>query len=87
MLHARKDYSPIQDPRNLIPDDEPVFLLRGRDKHAPETLRFYARLVENDTKGDVCIVRNTRCHARTMEHWQEDNEKKAPDMNLEDSVY
>lgn len=32
MQHARKDYDErIQDAANLIPVDEPVFLLRGQD--------------------------------------------------------
>jgi hypothetical protein len=38
MLHARPDYDRIQDPAGLIPDEEPVFLLRGQDE-------FAARLV------------------------------------------
>lgn len=35
MLHAREDYNRFQDPEGLIPDDEPVFLLRGQrqEKH------------------------------------------------------
>lgn len=32
MKHARKDYNRIQDPAGLIPDNEPVFLVRGQDK-------------------------------------------------------
>lgn len=34
MRHARSDYNRIQDPAGLIPEDEPVFLLRGQDKLA-----------------------------------------------------
>lgn len=41
MIHARPDYDPIQDPRGLIPDDEPVFLIRGQDEFAIQTLVFY----------------------------------------------
>jgi hypothetical protein len=44
MLHGRADYQPIQDPRGLIPDDEPVFLIRGQDQFAVETLKFYASM-------------------------------------------
>ena len=29
MKHARDDYNRIQDPAGKIPEDEPVFLLRG----------------------------------------------------------
>ena len=42
MVHARKDYNRIQDPEHKIPEDEPVFLIRGQDKSAPATLRFWA---------------------------------------------
>ncbi len=38
MKHAREDYNRIQDPANLIPDDEPVFLLRGQDLAAPHAI-------------------------------------------------
>jgi len=32
MLHARKDYNErVQDTAKQIPEDEPVFLLRGQD--------------------------------------------------------
>lgn len=41
MRHARSDYDRIQDPSNKIPQDEPVFLLRGQDKLAEEVIAFY----------------------------------------------
>lgn len=31
---------------SVIPDDEPVFILRARDKHAIDTLLFYLRQCE-----------------------------------------
>lgn len=33
---------------NVIPDDEPVFILRARDIHAVQTLLFYLRQCEID---------------------------------------
>lgn len=30
-----------------IPDDEPVFILRAKDAHAPATIAFYEGLVES----------------------------------------
>ncbi len=47
MRHARKDYNRIQDPENKIPDDEPVFLLRGQDPLAADTVRGYAQYCED----------------------------------------
>ena len=87
MKHAREDYNRrIQDNEEIIPEDEPVFLLRAQDKHAPVILRFYASLV-NGVGGNPDIIRNTMCHARNMEMWQEDYGCKSPDMKATDSVY
>lgn len=43
MIHARTDYDRIQNPENKIERDEPVFLLRAKDKFAPSTVRFWAK--------------------------------------------
>lgn len=42
MKHARPDYNRIQDPAGLIPEDEPVFLLRGQDVLAPSLVKDWA---------------------------------------------
>lgn len=76
MKHARKDYNHIQDPAGKIPEDEPVFLLRGQDKYAARVLRFYAARVEADG-GDIEIVRGTRAQANLMDDWPV---HKAPDI-------
>lgn len=44
MKHARYDYDRIQDPAGLIPEDEPVFLIRGQDRFAVEIMQHYAEL-------------------------------------------
>jgi len=61
----------------LIPDDEPVFLLRGQDKHAADTVRHWARLVEADGCGLNPIAAVAREHADKMEAWPK---KKQPDL-------
>jgi hypothetical protein len=74
--HARDDYNRIQDPAGLIPDDEPVFLLRGQDKYAGKIIELYADFVEmND--GDPEIVRLTREQAKRMRDWPK---HKVPDL-------
>ncbi|KKL64489.1 hypothetical protein LCGC14_2164550 [marine sediment metagenome] len=46
MLYARKDYNKqIQDSENIIPDDEPVFLLRAQDINALMALNEYYRVL------------------------------------------
>lgn len=43
MIHSRADYQRVQDPENKIPADEPVFLIRGQDETAADTLQFWIR--------------------------------------------
>jgi len=80
MIHARKDYNRIQDPENKIPVDEPVFLLRGQDKFAPELLlRWSAKLRLNGGQPEVAEL--VERHAQRMIRWQEIHGQKLPDMN------
>ena len=68
MKHARKDYNRIQDPENKIPDDEPVFLIRGQDMVGAATVRYWADL--NDTAGgDPDLSERARAHADLMDEW------------------
>lgn len=76
MKHARADYNRFQDPAGLIPDDEPVMLFRGQDKHAARLVRTYADWVEADG-GDPAVVLACRSHADLMDAWPK---KKAPDI-------
>lgn len=77
MRHARADYDRIQDPAGLIPQDEPVFLLRGQDKFAAETLRYYAHLVRNSENPDERIIIATEMQVERMKEWPK---HKAPDL-------
>jgi hypothetical protein len=74
--HARPDYDRIQDPAHKIPEDEPVFLLRGQDRHAAEVVRFYAHLLHAGG-GDPELFKLAIAHADRMEAWPV---KKAPDL-------
>jgi len=76
MRHARDDYNRIQDPAGLIPDDEPVFLLRGQDKFAAQAVANYADIVAANG-GDPQIVAWARAWAQEMECWRP---QKRPDM-------
>lgn len=79
MKHARDDYSRIQDPAGLIPDDEPVFLLRGQDQFAAQTVYYYAELVRA-AGGDPEVVRLSREQAAAMTAWPK---HKLPDLPQE----
>lgn len=79
MKHAREDYNRIQDPAGHIPENEPVFLIRGQDLAAPAALRAYA--MEAHRHGaEMDIVNATLRQAREMEKWQRENACKTPDM-------
>lgn len=60
----------------LIPDDEPVFLLRGQDRHAANTVRYWADQVARDN-GDEDIIKVALEHANKMDAWPK---KKLPDL-------
>lgn len=78
MKFTRDDYNKrIVDTAKKIPADEPVFLLRAQDKHAPSTLRFYAKLLEED--GNVEMAEELKAHARQMIVWQKSVKVKNPD--------
>jgi hypothetical protein len=82
MKHARKDYDRIQDPANLIPEDEPVFLLRAKDKTAPKIVEMWADLAEHEG-ADRNIVERARSHARFMRAYQQQHGCQIPDMPTE----
>jgi hypothetical protein len=78
MKFTRDDYNKrIIDTAGKIPDDEPVFLLRAQDVHAPSTLRFYARLLEED--GNNAMSDELLLHARQMVIWQKSVRVHKPD--------
>ena len=70
MKHGRTDYDArIQDSANIIPRDEPVFLLRGQDPLAARAVRFYADLLEDNVK-HLEHARAVRRHALEMTNWR-----------------
>ena len=78
MIHIKKEYNKrIQDSANLIPKDEPVFLVRAHDQYAVPTLRHWADHAE--THGHIALATQVRNHALKMEAWQKKNGSKIPD--------
>lgn len=79
MLHARPDYQPIQPSIAWgpdIPEDEPVFLIRGKDQVSGDAVRAWADLAEA-AGADPAILKAARDHASLMDAWPK---KKIPDM-------
>lgn len=79
MKHARPDYNRIQDPAGLIPDNEPVMVLRGQDIAAPAALRAYATAAATAGASDELVLTVLK-HARAMEEWQRLVARKTPDL-------
>lgn len=82
MRHARSDYDRIQDPDGKIPDDEPVFLLRGRDAAAPAAVRAWARRASRHGASTE-LVTAARAWATEMERYQDEAGAKTPDAPAE----
>lgn len=67
MLHAREDYNRIQD--EIIPKDEPVFLLRAQDETAGDVVRYWAELNAKKPNGDKRAVKLALEQAARMDAW------------------
>lgn len=83
MKFGRKDYNGrIVDTQNKIPQDEPVFLLRGQDELAPRLLLMWAMEVRL-RGGDPNMASEAEAHAQEMINWQKTHKVKTPDMYQE----
>lgn len=78
MKHARKDYDRIQDPAGLIPEEEPVFLVRGQDLVGSLTVQAWAELNEK-AGGSKALSESARKHAQKMGVWLRKKLADAPD--------
>lgn len=83
MRHARPDYNErIVDLEGRIPEDEPVFLLRGQDRFAPRLLLMWASELRL-SGGDPYMAQTAEAHAQAMIEWQKAHRVKTPDMYQE----
>ena len=75
MKHSREDYNErIQDSAGLIPEDEPVFLLRAQDKFAANVMEYYAYVSRKECPE---LSQTVTKHAELFEQWPV---KKTPDL-------
>lgn len=79
MKHARADYDRIQDPAGKIAEDEPVFLLRAKDKLAPDLVQAWG-LAMIEIGGDHQLAQLALDHADRMREWQAVNGCKVADL-------
>lgn len=87
MRHLRSDYDCIQDPATVAPElidgtpfgaDEPVFLLRARDKNAATVVMAWADWAEEDGAAPE-LVNAARKWADHMAAWGQEHGTKVPD--------
>jgi hypothetical protein len=91
MIHAREDYARFQDPATQEPkllgagcspvgEDEPVFLLRGKDKFFVPMLKAYMKLIAADHNVGYDMELAIDKHIEYSEWWQSREGTKTPDM-------
>jgi hypothetical protein len=85
MKHARDDYNRIQDPACLIPEDEPVFLIRGQDFAGPFAVEAWARRARKEGASPE-IVQRAYDQAKRMRQWQAKHVGKVPDLDTPPEV-
>lgn len=79
MNHGRPDYNRrIQDSEKMIPDDEPVILIRAKDSIGPDAARAYAALAKAAGAPD-CVVQRVADQANAMEAYQLTHGRRMPD--------
>jgi hypothetical protein len=80
MRFGREDYdSRIIDKDNKIPQNEPVFFLRGKDMLAPALLLEWAKQLRL-SGGDPNMASNAEDHAQLMIDWQREHGCRTPDL-------
>ncbi len=73
MKHICEDYNRIQDPLELIGKDEPVFLLRAKDRTMSMTIRAWANYQQIAGGSNKDVVDTAFNWANEVELWQAKN--------------
>lgn len=86
MRHARADYQHIQDPKNKIGQEEPVFLFRAQDKHMATILKQYQVLCSMDSRRSPEQIKLLADFRRDVIAWQKKHGAKVPDWPVPTTV-
>ncbi len=80
MIHARDDYNDgrIVDTKGKIPEDEPVFLLRGQDPFAVDMINHYIKL-HLEHYGPGPITQQLEKHIQRVINWPVKKKTDLPD--------
>ena len=74
MKYGREDYNSATRREILIPEKEPVFLLRAKDRTAATAVRFWANLQKNEK-----IREEAHKQADLMDAWPKKKEADLPE--------
>ncbi len=83
MLHGRKDYNDrIQDTSHIIPENEPVFLLRAQDSISLHVLMYYLELLGDMQDPDTDMVQAVHAQIERFARWERvhHDRMKCPDI-------
>lgn len=83
MLHLRSDYDDLAALDARIPNDEPVFLLRGQDPSAEIAVRAWADDAER-LGAEPNLIRKVRLWATTMGEYARSHGKRVADAPEEE---
>lgn len=92
MIHARKDYNRIQDPEGKIEKDEPVFLIRAKDRLFVPTVLCYTVLcyIANFLTGRIHwqVPYSLLVHCTKAIRWQHmiNKDIRLPDMPFDPNL-
>ena len=91
MFHARRDYNRrVQDSEGLIPDEEPVFLLRAQDPAALHAVSEYITYLGNrysEKKVPAELIEHLEYFLYLMQQWYDEiRGKEFPDTDTSEYV-
>ena len=85
MLHAREDYNRIQDPEGKFGEDEPVFIVRAKDRFSVIAMRAWAdatyEMAQETNDTDLAeIAAMVYEHIARVIRYQCEHGSKTPDL-------
>lgn len=70
----------------IIPDDEPVFLIRAKDLNAPKAVQAWLELYIENGGADHTLIVGVERHIQLILAWQEQNASKVKNADVPKGV-
>jgi len=82
MIHLRRDYDRFQDPEGKIPENEPVFIIRGQDFTAPDVIYYWGKVARAwGASPELC--HRVAEFSDYVARWQQTYGCKVPDTDID----